>query len=139
MARSFLCHDAVKTSAFVTSAAVAIAAAAAAAAASTSYLSAKLAQMRLRRARQTWNSDENRGVVILHQLPRPKTCASVNPFAVKVETFLRAAGIKYINDFEFPHSPETKKSPWITLDGQDVADSQIIMETLAKKFSVDMG
>lgn len=52
--------------------------------------------------------------------------------------FLKVAGIKYETDFDFPCSPKTFKSPWITLNGEDIADSQVIIETLSKKFKVDI-
>ncbi len=73
------------------------------------------------------------------QFPRPgsgpKTVVglSLTPFAAKLETWLRAAGAKYVNDFEYPMSPETGKCPWITLNGEDISDSQVIVETLMKR------
>ena len=39
--------------------------------------------------------------------------------------------IKYINDFEEPMS-EKEKSPWITINGTNIADSQIAIEYLTK-------
>ena len=91
----------------------------------------------LKKARQKW-AKVGQDVVVLHQFPRPKTCLSLSPFPIKVETFLRITGIKYVNDFDFPYSPDTRKSPWITLNGEDISDSQIIVETLARKFGKDL-
>ena len=53
--------------------------------------------------------------------------------------FLRVAGIKYENDFDYPQHPVTSKSPWITINGEDIADSQRIIETLSRKFGKDLG
>ena len=47
-------------------------------------------------------------------------------------------GIKYVNDFSYPYSPDKHKSPWITVNGEDVSDSQLIIEFLAKKFGIDL-
>ena len=39
--------------------------------------------------------------------------------------------VQYINDFEEPMS-EKEKSPWITINGTNIADSQIAIEYLTK-------
>lgn len=80
-----------------------------------------------------WNekmtSNEN---IILHQVPRSKACPSLSPFAIKLETFLRAAQIGYTNDFSKPKSVKSK-TPWMTIDGEDIADSQFCIEMLLEK------
>ncbi len=44
--------------------------------------------------------------------------------------------IKYVTDFDQPMSSKNK-SPWITINGEDIADSQLAMEYLAKKFDLE--
>jgi len=83
-----------------------------------------------------WNA-VGKDVVILHQFPRARFCPSPSPYPIKLETFLRMHNIKYINDFEEPMS-EKEKSPWITINGTNIADSQIAIEYLTKKFSLDI-
>ena len=56
-----------------------------------------------------------------------------------METFLRLAGIKYVSDFDFPLNPQTGKTPWVTLNGEDIFDSQIIVETLGRKLGKELG
>ena len=41
------------------------------------------------------------------------------------------------NDFENPMGPKGK-TPWMTMNGIDTADSQICLELLAKHFSKDL-
>lgn len=95
-----------------------------------------LSSSKFKTAKKRWDQiGEN--VVVLHQYPRPTTALSVSPFPTKLETYLRMARIKYVCDYEYPKHPSTKKSPWITINGQDVADSQLAMEYLAKKFNKD--
>ncbi|TRY76585.1 hypothetical protein TCAL_00118, partial [Tigriopus californicus] len=95
-------------------------------------------QSRWKHAQAQW-AQEDPDVVILHQFPRPKACLSASPFPIKLETYLRIAEIKYINDFEFPYHPQTHKSPWITINGEHFADSQLCIETLNRKFNKDLG
>ena len=86
--------------------------------------------------REKWDKvGEN--VVVLHQFPRPGTIPNLSPFPIKLETFLRAMKIKYVNDFEEPLS-EKQKCPWITMNGQDVSDSQLCVEFLMDKLGKDM-
>jgi len=83
--------------------------------------------------RSEWNSEENKDVVILHCFPRSEKCPSVSPFVLKLETFLRLHDIKYKPETECPAHAETGKTPWITYNGEDVADSQLIIEYLTEK------
>nr|XP_027232063.1 failed axon connections homolog [Penaeus vannamei] len=55
------------------------------------------------------------------------------PFVVKLETYVRMAEIPHVIDHEEPLGPKGK-TPWITLNGEDVGDSQMIIEKLAAKF-----
>ncbi len=116
--------------------------AAAAAAAGAAYLArAALFRRRLRRAREEW-ALAGRDVVVLHQFPRPgrsssaAVALSLSPFPAKLETWLRVVGAKYVNDYTHPTSPETGKSPWVTFNGEEISDSQVIIETLSKKIGM---
>jgi len=76
-------------------------------------------------------------VVILHQFPRGYKAPSQSPFVLKLETWLRMAGIKYQNEHAVALGPKGK-APWITLNGIDVADSQFCIEYLAQVFDKDL-
>jgi hypothetical protein len=97
-------------------------------------------------------------LVVLHQLKRGKLTPCISPFALKLETYLRMAGIPYQvnllkqtnqiskinhlkfkymqNDFEQPMGPKGK-TPWITLNGKKIGDSQLCLELLAETFHKD--
>jgi len=93
-------------------------------------------RQKLEAARARWEkAGEN--VVVLHQFPRPEKCLSASPFVMKLEAFFRMAGYKYVTDHEFPLSPFTGKSPWVTLNGEELHDSQLIVEALTRKFGKD--
>ena len=91
---------------------------------------------RLAECRREWNSDNNKDVVIFHIFRRPALSPSNSPFVLKLETFLRMHDVKYKVDHNFPANPVTRKSPWITFNGEDIADSQAIMEFLSEKLSL---
>ena len=84
-----------------------------------------------------WNSAYGSDVVVLHQFPRARFCPSPSPFPLKLETFLRLHKIKYVNDFDVPMS-DKNKSPWITINGVNVADSQLIIEYLTHHFKLQV-
>ena len=78
--------------------------------------------------RQKWDN-VGKDVVVLHMFQRAYTCPSISPFIIKLETYLRMNDIKYEPDFEKPMGPKGK-SPWITFNGKDIADSQLSIETI---------
>ncbi|XP_068248374.1 failed axon connections homolog [Palaemon carinicauda] len=86
--------------------------------------------------RKQW-SNAGKDVVVLHQFVRGKYCINLSPYAVKVETFLRLANIKYIVDSEIPFGPKGK-CPWITLNGEELGDSEMIIQKLIDHFKVDL-
>ena len=86
--------------------------------------------------RKIWDS-VGKDVVILHSFPRGNTCLSLTPFSLKLETYLRMNNIKYVTEFKNFIGPKGK-TPWITLNGKDVADSQLAIEYLAQHFQIDM-
>ncbi|XP_042863715.1 failed axon connections homolog [Penaeus japonicus] len=92
--------------------------------------------MKQRERRRRWNG-AGKDVVVLHIFSRGYTCPSLSPFVIKLETYLRMADIPYQVDYEEPMGPKGK-SPWITLNGEDMADSQLIMERLGPKFQKDL-
>lgn len=94
------------------------------------------ARIQLSNARKKWE-EAGENVVVLHMFPRPKNVTSLSPFPVKLETFLRMSNIKYVPDFDFPMSSKGK-SPWITINGVDVADSQLALEYLGRHFNINL-
>lgn len=78
-------------------------------------------------------------VVILHQFPRTINLKvpSASPYCLKLETWLRMANINYQNHFTFKMSSKGK-IPWITLNGNNVADSQFCIEYLGEKLDKDL-
>jgi len=85
-----------------------------------------------RRMLNKWK-DSPKDVVIVHTTPAGKIVPNCSPFVLKLETYLRMANIKYQIDLEYPIGAKGK-IPWITLNGEHVEDSQLIIEFLAKKF-----
>lgn len=82
--------------------------------------------------RPDWES-AGENVVVLHQFQRARSHPNGSPYPIKLELFLRAAGIEYINDFTHVVSKKGK-SPWMTVNKEAVADSQLCIEHLLKLF-----
>lgn len=96
--------------------------------------------------------------VILFQFPRAYNVPSLSPFALRLETFCRAAGIKYkVGEisfhisfmvliyliFSFQSVGTTQLSsqgliPYIQLNGRVVEDSGIIINYLSKVYNIDL-
>ncbi|KAB7500445.1 Failed axon connections-like protein [Armadillidium nasatum] len=88
-----------------------------------------------RNCRKEWNS-AGKNIVVLHSFPKATTLPNLSPFVLKLETYLRMADIQYKFDDRYPYGPKGK-APWITLNGKDYADSQLIIEFLGKEFRKD--
>ena len=87
-------------------------------------------------SRQKWTS-VGKDVVVLHCFPRGNSCLSLTPFPLKLETYLRMNNLKYVTEFKHFIGPKGK-TPWITINGMDIADSQLAIEFLSEHFKIDM-
>ncbi|XP_028168917.1 failed axon connections [Ostrinia furnacalis] len=78
-------------------------------------------------------------VVYLYQFSRTPLLPSTSPYCLKVETWLRLAGIKYEN---VPHMAKfrSKKGqlPFVELNGEEIADSTFIIKELSEKYNKDL-
>ena len=87
------------------------------------------------KTRAEWD-DAGENVVVLHMFGRAKDHPNASPYPIKVELFLRAAEIEYAADFSKPLSAKGK-SPWMTFNKKDMADSQMcidhLIETMPEK------
>jgi len=82
--------------------------------------------------KKNWEKD----VVYLCQFPLCPSVRSISPFALKLETWLRLTGIKYENIHTMKFSSKGQ-IPYIELNGEQIADSNIVIEKLKEKFQVD--
>ncbi|XP_068223255.1 failed axon connections-like [Palaemon carinicauda] len=91
----------------------------------------RLASVR-RERRKRW-AKIGKDIVVLHGFPRGRYTPNASPFVMKLETYLRLAKITYVFDDTEPIGPKGQ-GPWITLNGEEIADSQLIIEALGRKF-----
>jgi glutathione S-transferase len=73
-------------------------------------------------------------VVTLYQLGGAWGVSSVSPFCVKIETYLRMAGIPFSSRPGDPRKAPRGKVPWIEDEGTVVPDSQDAIEHLKEKY-----
>ena len=90
-------------------------------------------QYRRRQRRARW-AQQGKDVVVLHTYPRCCTVPNMSPFALKIETYCRMAGITYVIDTEEPMGGKLM-SPWITINGEEINDSELILDYLERHFS----
>lgn len=95
-----------------------------------------LKHVKRRRLRREYES-AGKDVVVLHQFVRGRYCPNLSPFALKLEAFFRLANIKYVVDSQTPFGPKGR-CPWITINGEEVADSEFILEHLTHRFNLDL-
>ncbi len=68
----------------------------------------------------------------LFQPPGAWGLSSISPFCVKLETWLRLAGIPYVTRPADPRSAPMGKVPFVSISGVIQADSQLIIEHLTE-------
>jgi len=99
----------------------------------------KIKEKNMEKRLARWNNTP-KDVVIMHAVSRGRTVSHPSPFVVKLETFLRMAKIRYETDFGLKNAYGPKgRFPWISLNGQHLADSELIIQFLTKKFEVKLG
>lgn len=81
--------------------------------------------------------EQPKDTVILYQFPRAYNTPSLSPFAIKLETWLRAAGIKYQNQFGMQRGGKGL-IPFIKLNESFVDDSQRCIEYLSQIYDKDL-
>ena len=82
--------------------------------------------------------DWSRDMVYLAQFPPSPNVRSISPFSLKLETWLRLAKIPYKNIYTRKFAKSSHTIPYIELNGVQIADSNTIIATLRKQFSVDV-
>merc|ERR1711902_143682 len=83
--------------------------------------------------------DYEEDTVYLFQFTRSPQIPSISPFCLKLESWLKLHGIKYQNvDHKCKFRSKKGLLPFIELNGEEIADSNMIIETLSKKFEKEM-
>ncbi|KAL9904416.1 failed axon connections isoform X2 [Glossina fuscipes] len=78
-------------------------------------------------------------MIYLYQFSRTPLLPSLSPYCLKVETWLRLAGLKYENvDHKMRFRSKKGQLPFIELNGEEIADSAIIIKELSAKYNKDL-
>ncbi|MEZ5825026.1 MAG: glutathione S-transferase family protein [Geminicoccaceae bacterium] len=78
-------------------------------------------------------------MIVLFQFKRPDNLPNFSPFCMKLECFLRMAGLEYRNEWiTDPRKGPKGKAPWIELDGEIIGDSDLIIDRLVERYSIDV-
>ncbi|XP_058803697.1 failed axon connections-like isoform X2 [Phymastichus coffea] len=91
------------------------------------------------KAPQVHKPNFEKDIVYLYQFPRTPLLPSLSPFCFKVETWLRLNGIKFENvDHKMKFRSKKGNLPFVELNGEEIADSKIILRELGQKFGKDI-
>ncbi|XP_063589272.1 failed axon connections-like [Penaeus indicus] len=83
--------------------------------------------------------DFEKDVVYLYQFTRTPVLPSLSPYCLKVETWLRLAGLKYENvDHKMKYKSKKGQLPFVEVNGEEVADSAIIIKELGQRYNQDL-
>lgn len=78
-------------------------------------------------------------VVYLYQFTRTPLLPSMSPYCLKVETWLRLAGLKYENiDHKLKLRSKKGQLPFVEVNGEEIADSTIIIKELGQRYEKDL-
>ncbi|KAJ8354056.1 hypothetical protein SKAU_G00216230 [Synaphobranchus kaupii] len=81
---------------------------------------------------------DSKDAIILHQFSRPRSgVPSLSPFCLKMETYLRMAGLPYQNHFDGRLSPQGKM-PWIEYNSEQVSGTEVIIDFLEEQLGVNL-
>jgi len=84
-------------------------------------------------------TDFQKDVVYLYQFSRTPVLPSLSAYCLKVETWLRLNGIKYENvDHKIKLRSAKGQLPFVELNGQEIADSAVIINKLGQHFGSDL-
>ncbi|XP_078688740.1 failed axon connections homolog isoform X2 [Branchiostoma floridae x Branchiostoma belcheri] len=78
------------------------------------------------------------GKVYLHQHVPASGLPSLSPFCLKLETYLRLAGIPYENVYKRMELGPKGKIPWIEYNGRAMADSGLIIQFFKEELEIDL-
>ncbi|MFH4981197.1 hypothetical protein AB6A40_007906 [Gnathostoma spinigerum] len=85
--------------------------------------------------KNNWKPD----VVYLYQFPRLRVIPQLSPYCLKLETWLRVSDIEYENCFTWIKRSSEGLLPFIELNGEHIADSQLIISRLQRHFMIHEG
>ncbi|MBO3276286.1 glutathione S-transferase family protein [Pseudomonas schmalbachii] len=78
-------------------------------------------------------------MITLFQFPPAFNVPNISPFCLKLETFLRLAGLEYqVKHLSDPSKGPKGKLPFIKVDGETIADTEIIIRDLQQRYAFDL-
>ncbi|XP_033732092.1 failed axon connections homolog [Pecten maximus] len=91
------------------------------------------------KAFQTSRKVYPRDTIVINQIGRGPYVPSLTPFAIKLETYFRMEGIPYQVKHKLGRkSKKTGKVPFVEYNGEEIPDSEFILEFLSKEKNFDL-
>ncbi|XP_033732093.1 failed axon connections homolog [Pecten maximus] len=93
----------------------------------------------VRKARQTNRKLYPKDTIVIHQMGRGPYVPSLSPFAIKLETYFRMEAVPYeVEHSLYRLSKKTGKIPFLEYNGEEIPDSEFILEFLSKEKNFDL-
>jgi len=105
---------------------------------SVGILTYALIHLSMKKRRELKRNSYPKDTVVLHQFPRSSHTPSLSTPCLKLETWLKMADIKYVNEFSYLARSAQGQVPFITLNRDEYHDSQFIIEHLSSVYDKDM-
>ncbi|CAD5220158.1 unnamed protein product [Bursaphelenchus okinawaensis] len=84
---------------------------------------------------RSWKED----CIYLVQFPRAGSAPTISSYSLKMETWLRMAGLTYKNvNSEFKHKSEKGQVPFVELNGRQLCDTNFMIPELTRIFHVQL-
>lgn len=76
-------------------------------------------------------------MITLFQFPAAFNVPNASPYCLKLETWLRLAGLEYqVKVVSDPRKAPKGKLPYVRIEGEAIGDSEIVIRTLGERYGV---
>ncbi len=74
-------------------------------------------------------------MITLFQFPAAFNVPNASPYCLKLETWLRLAGLEYqVKVVSDPRKAPKGKLPYVRIEGEAIGDSEIVIRTLGERY-----
>lgn len=78
-------------------------------------------------------------MITLFQFPAAFNVPNASPYCLKLETWLRLAGLEYqVKVVSDPRKAPKGKLPYVRIEGEAIGDSEIVIRTLGERYGVTL-
>ncbi len=85
------------------------------------------------------DNPQDAAMITLFQFPAAFNVPNASPYCLKLETWLRLAGLEYqVKVVSDPRKAPKGKLPYVRIEGEAIGDSEIVIRTLGERYEVTL-